>query len=210
MSALSTIDHRMTLDEFLGWVETQESRHYLWDGEVFPVHPAEESQEPAAMAGGSARHARVMMRAMFALETALRGRGCTTYSGDLGVLLSTTGRYVFPDLSVVCGEPEFMDVSERVLTNPTLVLEVLSPSTEAFDRGGKATAYRHLSSLDVLLLVSQDRPAAEIYRREGARWTVEDAAGLDATVSLLGADVALADLYDGVEFPERVRPPGFG
>ena len=151
-----------------------------------------------------------MMRALFALETALRGRGCTTYSGDLGVLLSTTGRYVFPDLSVVCGEPEFADASQRVLTNTTLVLEVLSPSTEAFDCGSKATAYRRLPSLKALVLVSQDRLTAEIYRREGARWTVEDAAGLDATVSLLGADVALADLYDGVEFPERVRPPGFG
>ena len=210
MFALPTIDHRMTLDEFLEWIETQESRHYMWDGEVFPVHPPDESEEAAAMAGASARHARVMMRAMFALETALRGRGCTTYSGDLGVLLSTTGQYVFPDLSVVCGEPEFADASQRVLTNPTLVLEVLSPSTEAFDCGSKATAYRRLPSLKALVLVSQDRLAAEIYRREGARWTVEDAAGLDATVSLLGADVALADLYDGVEFPERVRPPGFG
>lgn len=192
----------MTLDEFLAWEEKQEVRHHFWDGEAFPVHPVEDDQAPEAMAGGTARHAEITMNAGAALKRALRGDGCRTFSGDLGVLLPSTGRYVYPDLSVVCGAPEFAEESERTLLNPTLVLEVLSPSTEAFDRGGKAGAYRHVPSLSTLVFVSQDRPAVEVFRRDGAAWAFEEAEGLDASIPLLGADVALADLYDGVAFPE--------
>ncbi len=210
MSTLPALARRMTAEEYLAWEETQDVRHHFWGGEAFPVHPEDDSLGPDAMAGGTTRHAEIGINAGTALKQALRGRGCRTFSGDLRIQLDDRGTYVYPDLSVVCGPVETAGDRDLTLLNPTLVLEVLSPSTEAFDRGGKATAYRRLPSLDVLVLVSQDRPAAEVYRREGARWTVEDAAGLDATVSLLGADVALADLYDGVEFPERVRPPGFG
>ena len=189
------------------WHDTQEVRYQLWDGEVFPVHPVEDDQAPAAMAGGTARHARISMRAMFALEAALRGRGCTTYSSDLGVRLPS-GRYVYPDVTVVCGEPEFVEDSERTLVNPTLVVEVLSPSTESFDRGGKATAYRHVPSLQALVIVSQDRPAVEVFARDGTAWTFTEAEGLSESVELLGVEVPLADLFDGVTFPENPLPAG--
>ena len=198
----------MTVEEFLVWHDTQEVRYQLWDGEVFPVHPVEDDQAPAAMAGGTARHAVITMNAGFALKQALKRRGCTTYSSDLGVHLPTSGRYAYPDVTVVCGQPEFVEDSERTLVNPTLIVEVLSPSTEMFDRGSKATAYRHVPSLETLVLVSQDRPAVEVYARDGAAWTFTEAEGTGETVDLLGVPVALADLFDGVTFPENPLPAG--
>ena len=94
------------------------------------------------------------------------------------------------------------------LLNPTLIGEVLSPSTETFDLGTKARLYRELPSLQALLLVRQDEPAAMLFCRDGDRWTVEDAVGLDAHLDVLGAPLALAEVFDGVTFETSAGPSG--
>lgn len=174
----------------------QPEKHEYCDGEVF------------AMAGGSPNHALVTANLTALLHVGLRPRGCRTYSSDLRVRLTESRRYVYPDLSAVCGEPEFAAEDTLSLVNPALVAEVLSPSTETFDLGTKARLYRELPSLQALLLVRQDEPAATLYRRDGDRWTVEDAVGLEAHLDVLGAPLALAEVYDGATFEAQARPGG--
>ena len=118
-------------------------------------------------------------------------------------------RYTYPDVTVVCGERQFADGRRDVLLNPTLVVEVLSPSTEAYNRGEKAAAYRQLASLQEYLLIAQDRPHVEQYTRQpDGRWLLTEADNLAAVLRLpsIQCDLALADVYDGVSFEPAARP----
>lgn len=179
---------QMSPEAYFAWVAEQDEKHEFYDGEV------------VAMAGGSSRYARTVANATVAFVTALRPQGCILYSSSLRIQLAESRRYVYPDFSAVCGTPEFLDAGHLTLLNPSLVIEVLSPSTADFDLGTKATWYRALPSLNSLVLVSQDAPAVTVYTRDGDRWHVEDVAGLDAGFDALGERITLAELYLGVTF----------
>ena len=181
-------DRRFTPPEYFAWVAEQDQKYEYYDGEVF------------AMAGGSARHSTVCMALAILLGGGLRNRGCTPFASDLRVQLHASSRYVYPDLSAVCETAEFLDDDGMTLLNPTLVVEVLSTSTEAFDLGTKAQLYRDLPSLQALLYVRQDTPSATLYLRAETGWTVQDWTGLDARLDVLGVPLALAEVYDGVTF----------
>jgi Uma2 family endonuclease len=144
--------------------------------------------------------------------------GCGEPADDRGSVrgskVSETGLYTYPDLSVVCGEPQFEAGNPRTLLNPTLIVEVLSPTTEAYDREGKFDHYRHLASLQEYVLIAQDRIRAERYLRQAGsedwRFTVmTDPQGMVPLVSI-GCELRLAEVYDRVEIPtgeSRLRPP---
>jgi Uma2 family endonuclease len=135
-------------------------------------------------------------------------------SSDMRIKIPRNPQYFYPDASVVCGQPEFdPQAGERTtLLNPKVVTEVLSPSTESYDRGKKLAQYIKIPSLEEYVLVSQDEPRLDtFFRRDDGSWTFSVSAGSDATVALrsMGMDVPLAEIYAGIEFPPQKEPPSF-
>lgn len=182
----------MTEDEYLAHERQSPTKNELIDGVV------------VAMAGGSPRHNGLAINLGTALRTRLRGR-CHVLSSDQRVHVESTGLYTYPDVVVVCGAPRFHPRDKDTLLNPTLLVEVLSPSTEAYDRGAKAAHYRSVSSLSEYVLVYQDEPHVEHYRRiETGQWLLTDFGGHGATLRLLepAIEIPLAEIYADLEaFP---------
>jgi Uma2 family endonuclease len=196
MSSLAR--RRLTPSEYLAIERWAEQKSEFFNGEMF------------AMAGASEAHNLIAVNLVGELYRQLRGRPCRTYAGDMRVKVSDTGLYAYPDLVVVCEEPRFEDEHRDTLLNPTLIMEVLSPSTEAYDRGGKFAHYSQLPSLQEYILIAQDRSRVERFRRfEGAEWIFSAADGPGATVHLasIDCDLALADVYDRVQFPDPTPSP---
>ena len=156
-----------------------------------------------AMAGASRRHNVIVGNVVRRLGNLLSGRPCETYPSDMKVLVQANGLYTYPDVTVVCGEPEFLDRQGDVLLNPQLIVEVLSDSTEAYDRGAKWRLYQELASLREYVLVSQSATRIERYARQGdGRWLYEAADGIEASVMLesLGIALPLSEVYERVAF----------
>lgn len=145
----------MTEDEYLAFERTSDERHEFVNGEVF------------AMAGGTSNHSTVMMSIGAELRFALRKRRCQTHAADMRIYIPTSGRYVYADASVVCGKPQFKDETHDTLLNPRVVVEVLSPSTEAYDRGEKFEHYQTVPSIMHYVLAAQDKPRIEVFTRMG-------------------------------------------
>jgi Uma2 family endonuclease len=123
---------------------------------------------------------------------------------DLRVRISTGGLHAYPDVIVVCGEPRFADETTDMLLNPTLLIEVLSPSTQKYDRGLKSQEYRKIDSLQEYALASQDEPRVEVFRRQpGGPWSPAEFVGLESVCRFesVGAAISLAHIYSKVEFP---------
>jgi Uma2 family endonuclease len=166
-----------------------------------------------AMAGASRVHNLIALNIAAELRLQLRGRPCETYMVDMRVKVDRTGLYTYPDVVVACGDIHFEDTGNDTLINPVVIVEVLSDSTEAYDRGEKFAHYRRLDSLQAYVLVTQNRPRIEQYTRQGSQWLLSEANGLGETVSLpaIGCDLVLAEVYDRVQFAEQdpfIRPLG--
>jgi len=163
-------------------------RHEYLNGEVF------------AMTSASLRHNTIVSNLAGILYVQLRGRPCRAYVADLRLRVTKTGLYTYPDLVVVCGEPQLADAHLDTLLNPTLIVEVLSPSTEATDRGRKFAHYRMIESLAEVVLVSQERVQVERFSRqpEGG-WLLFDASRLEDRLQLasIACELPLADVYEG-------------
>ena len=166
--------------------------------------------EILAMAGASRIHNLIVTNIVREVSTRLRGRPCETYSNDMRVKISPV-RYTYPDVVVACDQPQFTDSHLETLTNPIVVLEVLSPSTETDDRGWKFAHYRQLATLTDYLLVSQDKPFVEHYTRQtDNQWILTELSGLDAVLRLpsLDCELPLSEIYERVEFsPDPTLPP---
>jgi Uma2 family endonuclease len=157
-----------------------------------------------AMSGASWPH--VLITGNFARElgNALKNRPCMVGASDLRVRVSPRGLYAYPDVVVICDSPMFADAAGDVLLNPLLLIEVLSPSTEAYDRGFKSQQYRKLESLQEYALASQTEPRIEVFRRQpGDHWLLTEFAGLEATCHFdsIGAAIPLSEIYSKVLFP---------
>lgn len=164
-----------------------------------------------AMAGTSREHSLIEGNIFGNLWTKLRGKPCEVYMNDMRVKVSPTGMYTYPDVVVACGEPRFEDKQVDTLLNPTVLIEVLSPSTEAYDRGEKFAHYRRLESLNEYVLVSQDKARVEHYIRRAEQpdqWVLTEIDGMDGMLRLVsvGCDVALRDVYERVSWPSEVEP----
>ena len=184
--------YRMKLGEFIAWEKKQETRHEFIDGEIY------------AMAGGRYLHSDIAANIQGELFAKLRGSGCKPKSSDMAVLIGE--QYVFPDVVVNCGKPEFYQGDDTIMTNPIMVVEVLSPSTEQKDRGYKLAGYRQIAALQVYLLVHQNQPVVECYLRQNAtQWLYTVYTGVDAVIPLdcLGCELTLAEIYRDVEFAEN-------
>lgn len=154
-----------------------------------------------ARSGATREHVLVTTNITTSLVTQLRGRPCETYGSDLRVKVPRGTSYVYPDVAVVCGEPRLEDEHFDTLLDPTVIVEVLSPSTAGYDRGEKWEMYRRIPSLRDYLLVSQDRPRIERYaRQEEGPWLFSETNGLDAVLQIdsVACTLALRDVYERV------------
>lgn len=196
--ALPVKTRPLTPEEYLRIEREAPFKSEYYDGEMF------------AMAGGGRFHSLIKVNIAGTLRGFLKGHRCTAYDSDLRVSIPGDGLYTYPDVSIFCEPMTFVPGTDDTATNPTLIVEVLSKTTEAYDRGRKFEAYRQLPSLREYLLVSQDAPLIERFTREGDdRWVLTTARGLDAVLplDLLAAALPLAEVYDKVDFRAPELPP---
>ena len=158
-----------------------------------------------AMAGASRAHNLIAGNIFGELRAQLRGRPCEAYISDMRVKVSQTGLYSYPDVAVACGELQFEDVHGDTLLNPLVIVEVLSESTEAYDRGGKFAHFRRLPSLTDYLLVAQDKMCVEQYVRQGEQWLLTELSDAKGAVQLesIGCKLSLEEIYARVELPSH-------
>jgi Uma2 family endonuclease len=182
---------RMSVEEYLEFDRNSEFRYEYFDGFVY------------AMSGGTLPHNLIAANLIRRLGNALEGKGCAVVGGSLRVQVSPRRDYFYPDVVVVCGEMRIADDRQDTLLNPTLVIEVLSKSTESLDRGLKATRYRALASVREYVLVSQTEPRVEVFERlaEG-KWDFREVAGSDAVCEFhrVGCEIPLSRIYELVTF----------
>ena len=180
-------------EEYLRLERQSEYKSEYVNGEIF------------AMTGASRKHNLVAGNIFRELSQQLRSRQCEAYVGDMRVKVTATGLYTYPDVVVVCGEPKFEDTFVDTLLNPTLLVEVLSQSTERYDRIAKSSYYRMLDSLSEHLLVSQDEVRLEQYvKQTDGRWVLIEYSALEnvVEVSSISCSLALRDVYDKVSFDQ--------
>ena len=158
-----------------------------------------------AMSGASREHNLIALNLGAELRSQLRDRPCETYVRDMRVRVRSGGPYAYPDVVVVCGEAQFEDEELDTLLNPTVIVEVLSPTTEAYDRGQKFARYRRLPSLREYVLASQDRMLIERYARQDETWVLTEFSDPDDVLTLpsIGCEVPLREIYARVTFPDE-------
>ncbi len=158
--------------------------------------------EMFAMAGAREGHNLIAGNAFAELRNSFRSRGCRGYGSDMRVHTGPS-HYAYPDISAVCGDPQFLDHRRDTLLNPSLIVEVLSPTTEAYDRGRKFELYQSIPSLHEYLLLASDRIHADLYvRQDSGHWLLTSVGELEDILELdsVGCCLKLADLYEKVEF----------
>lgn len=189
-----------TIAEYLAREEQSEIKHEFYRGEIF------------AMAGGSRNHADVISNLQFQIRSKIGDKGCRVSGSDQRIYIPQLDLDTYPDVSVVCGERQFEAADREANTNPILIVEVLSPSTERYDRTIKFGFYRKISTLKQYVLVSPDQAVVETFTRDDQdRWQFADAVGLEANVEIfpLNCSLSLAAIYEGVELDpteSRLRP----
>jgi Uma2 family endonuclease len=195
MSALAK--PRLTPEEYLARERKAEFKSEYFAGETF------------AMAGTSMKHSLIVANVVGELRPQLKRRPCHVYPTDMRVKVSPTGLYTYPDVTVVCGKPQFEDEKEDIVLNPTVVFEVLSESTEDYDRGRKFVHYRTIESLREYVLIAQDECRVERFERQpDSSWLLSVTDRMEDTLRLpaIGCELPLAEIYHKVEFPAEQRP----
>jgi Uma2 family endonuclease len=182
----------VTVEEYLARERLAEHKSEYWNGQIF------------AMSGGTSAHSLIAVHLCITLYRQLSKKGCLVYNSDMRVRTSGDGLYTYPDASAVCGKPKFATRAEDTLTNPVLLAEVLSPSTERYDRVGKFAMYDGIATLREYLLISASKVCVERYlRAPGGKWQLTEAMSLKDSIRLASvpATLKLRDLYQQVDFP---------
>jgi Uma2 family endonuclease len=189
--ATAALNH-YTPEEYLALERNAEFKSEYLDGRI------------VAMTGASIAHARIAGNLFGELRQRLRGSLCSAFISDMRVQIGGGRRYTYPDVVAVCGEPQLMDRMQDTLMNPALIVEVLSPTTEAYDRGEKFLHYRGIESLQEYVLVAQDRVLVERFVRAGEFWTLSALMDLDASLELTSVECAipLREIYENVGLPD--------
>jgi Uma2 family endonuclease len=195
---------KLTEAEYLEIERAAEFKSEFFNGEMFPMQGP---GGPLGMAGATFAHNAVKENLSNALGNVLRGGPCRTLSSGMKVKVPATGLYTYPDILVVCGQPQFPDEkSTDVLLNPAVIVEVLSPATEKYDRGAKFRQYQQLPSLKEYILVAQDESVCERFVRQADNsWLLTTVTGLESHLAFatVDASVPLAEIYFGVTFPDK-------
>jgi Uma2 family endonuclease len=176
--------HRYTYEEYLAFECSTNARHEFFDGEIY------------AMAGGTPTHAAICANVTILLGAQLRGKGCQTHSSDLRVRVLETGLATYPDVTVVCGRREIDPLDRNTVTNPTLVVEVLSPSSAEYDRGEKLAHYKLIPALREVVLVAHDERLLEVWRRgEDGAWTRSEVRSGSLLLTAVPCTLAVDEVY---------------
>jgi Uma2 family endonuclease len=184
MPPASAAQDRVSPESYLAGERGGHAKHELWRGEVF------------AMAGASYVHNRIVANLVAALRDALGGGPCVALPSDMKIHVPSREAFVYPDASIVCGPPQFYDAAQDVLTNPAAVFEVLSESTERFDRGDKFVGYRSIPSLRECVLVSQQERLVEHYvRQPDGTWVLHEHPGEGSLALACGGKLDVVELY---------------
>jgi len=183
---------RYTAEQYLEMERRADTKNEFINGQIY------------AMSGANRIHNQITFNLAGLLHSQLRGRPCEAYVTDMRVKISSTGMYTYPDVAALCGEAHFEDTHLDTLINHTLIIEVLSPSTEAYDRGGKFSHYRKIQSLMEYVLIAQDWYSVERFLRQENQWLFSESTDLSDTVHLqsIQCDLLLRDIYDKVTIPD--------
>lgn len=197
---MSTRPHRhYTLEEYFDLEMRSEERYEYFNGEVF------------CMSGGTPAHDRINMNMIVDLSNKLRGGSCLLFSSNVRVKVPAAPPYRYPDLTATCAAPIYEQIGGiDSITNPQLIVEVLSMSTEAYDRGDKFTEYKSVESFREYLLVAQHRPHITHYVKDSSgEWSYKEINGMDASlrIATLDCELHLRDVYENVEFIPQPEPP---
>ena len=189
----SLAEKLFTEEEYLGLERAAEHKSEYFNGRIY------------AMAGASEPHNLAAGNVFGELRNQFKGRPCRPYTHDMRVRITETGLYTYPDVVAICGEPMFLDETRDTLLNPTVIVEVLSDSTEAYDRGDKFAHYRRVDSVQEVLFVAQHRVLIEQFVREGNEWRMKEYTDLSDVIPLdsVGVRLAVREVYDRVEFPAQ-------
>lgn len=185
--------HFLTPEQYLAQERKADFKSEYYQGETF------------AMAGATREHNLIVGNILGEVRNALKNRSCEVYPSDIRVKVSPTGLYTYPDVTVVCGEPQLEDDCFDTLLNPTVLFEVLSESTESYDRGAKFRQYRQIESLQEYVIVALDRPSVECYVKQlDGRWLLLEAFSLEQSVTFesLEVSIPLAEVYRHIAFEE--------
>jgi len=178
--------------EYLAAERKAEFRHELVNGEVY------------AMSGVSRVHSKLATNSIVAIDRRIRQHGCSTSGSDLRVRIPATEAYVYPDVVVYCGDGKWLDKAFDTLENPIVVIEILSPSAENYDRGAKFGHYRHIDSLKTYVLVSQEFVLVEVYTRQtDGTWlfTAMDEPEQELSLPIHDVTIPISEIYDRVPVP---------
>ena len=179
-----------TEEEYLEKERQAADKSEYYKGEIF------------AMAGAKRKHNLLVTNLCREISSILKNNPCEVYPSDMKVKNKTDRFYTYPDVTIVCGKPEFLDDSEDVLTNPTVIIEVLSASTEKYDRGGKFALYRNIPSVQEYILVSSEEKRIESFFRRGDEWIFRDSAN-NFRLQSLDIELSLDNVYEKVELPPK-------
>lgn len=176
--------HRYLYSEYLSLEEYANVRHEYFDGEIY------------AVAGGTPEHASICVNVSGSLNAQLKGRGCRVHSSDLHVRVLETGLATYPDVTVVCGQAELDPESRNTIVNPKVIVEVLSPSTAAYDCAEKLSHYKRIPSLREVVLVAHDERLLEVWRREeDGSWIRSEARAGSLALPSIGCSLEVAEVY---------------
>ena len=179
-----------TPDEYFELESSATYKSEYFQGEIF------------MMAGASANHDRISLNVTSALNLGLK-KSCEVFSSDIKVQIDPNTFFTYPDASVVCGKIQFAPNRDDMIINPLLIVEVISPTTEKYDRGRKFQAYRTINSLKTYLMIEQERPYIEVYERQAdGNWLLKTFEGLDTILELptIEFELSLTTIYNRVEF----------
>lgn len=186
----SQTSSKYTPQEYLALERASQQKNEYFNGEIF------------AMGGASERHNLIAGNVFASLHTQVKGKPCKVYSSDMRVKISVTGLYTYPDVIALCGEASFEDEQQDTLLNPNIIIEVLSKSTEGYDRGEKFAHYRKIESVKEYVLISQDKSRVEDYARQSDnQWLMSEVSRLQESLHLpsINCTLLISDVYDKVD-----------
>lgn len=182
-------DRYYTVEEYFSILEKSKEKLEYHNGKIY------------AMAGGTSNHDAISVNMSTQLKIALKGKGCQVYSSDQQVMSESTNRYVYPDVSVACGNREFADEKKTKLLNPILVVEVLSESTAVYDKNTKLHLYSKIPSFQEYVLINAEKVEVHTYfKEEKELWRISFASRMEDTIQLhsLGINISVAEIYDEI------------
>ena len=190
MFAAKMPPRRLSPEEYLAQEEQATERHEYLNGEIFP------------MAGGTHNHEVICLNIASALQQHGRGHKCTAYGSNMKIQVKSNGLFTYPDAMLVCGQIEFAPERRDVVTNPVLITEVLSDSTQSYDRGDNFALYRGLPSFAHYILIHQNQPLVEYHHKTSGGWLLTEIAGMDATLCVqeLAFEMPFRELYADVDW----------